>query len=185
MKLEDGHFFVTLKEWRGFKSWQEFCKIFPSHLIDELIDRDDCGCLPDWFVPLAPGVMIASDEFLRQAGHHRGMHRPRDWRKVSRHCYSRRIGGEGICWVNTLAVTRCDKHEWWMIERKVADVDEVLVFDFASIPIFTRSYASAMRLAMHCNVDNPPHGRWIKQAPDDCAGAIELARQRRIKEAFA
>ena len=72
-----------------------------------------------------------------------------------------------------------------MIERRIAGVKEVLVFDFASIPILTRSYASAMRLAMHCNVDTPPHGRWIKQAPDDCAGAIELARQRRIKEALA
>ena len=46
------------------------------------------------------------------------------------------------------------------------------------------SYKSAMRLAMYCNVDNPPHGlRWIKLAPGDCEGAIEFARQRRIDEA--
>jgi len=52
-----------------------------------------------------------------------------------------------------------------VIQRRVADFDEVLVFNFGSTPIFTRSYQSAMRLAMYCNGNNPPHGlRWIKQA---------------------
>ena len=84
-----------------------------------------------------------------------------------------------------LPVRRCDKHEWWVIERRVADVDEVLVFNFGSTPIFTRGYQSAMRLAMYCNGNNPPHGlRWIKETPDDCPGAIEFARKRRIDEAL-
>ena len=103
--------------------------------------------------------------------------------KVSRHYYSRRIGGEGFCWLNTLVVRRCDKHDWWLIERRVADVDQILVCSFGSTPIVTTSYASAMRLAMHCNVDSPPHGlRWIKQAPDDCEGAIEFAYEREVNE---
>ena len=86
---------------------------------------------------------------------------------------------------DSLAVRRCDKHEWWVIERRVADVDEVLVLSFGSTPIFTRSYQSAMRLARHCNGNNPPHGlRWIKETPDDCPGAIEFARKRRIDEAL-
>jgi hypothetical protein len=43
-----------------------------------------------------------------------------------------------------------------------------------------------MGLATHCNVDNPPHGlRWIKQAPDDCEGAIEFAYERLRNEALA
>ena len=187
MMFENGHFIVTLEEWRGFKSRHESSKMYQSHLIDELIDREKCGCFPDWFVPLAPGVMIAGDELLRQAGHHRGMHRPRGWSPFGSDYYTkviRRYRNSPLL-PDLLAVRRCDKHKWWMIERRIAEVNEVLVFDFASIPILTRNYASAMRLAMHCNVDNPQHGHWIKQAPDDCAGAIELARQRRIKEALA
>ena len=35
------------------------------------------------------------------------------------------------------------------------------------------------------NVDNPPHGLvWIKQAPDDCSGAIEFAYERCRHEAL-
>ena len=68
----------------------------------------------------------------------------------------------------------------------MASVDETLVFDFASTPILTRSYASAMRLAIYCNVSNPPHGlRWVQQAPNDCSGAIQFARKRRIEEALS
>ena len=68
----------------------------------------------------------------------------------------------------------------------MADVNETLVFGFGSTPILTRDYASAIRLATYCNDNDPPHGlRWIKRAPDDCSGAIELARQRRINEALA
>ena len=66
----------------------------------------------------------------------------------------------------------------------MADVDQVLVCCFGSTPIFTRSYTSAICLAVNCNVDNPPQGlRWIKQAPDDCQAAIEFARRRQIDEA--
>ena len=155
----DDHPDVTLSD------WQTFHKEFPPHLIDEVTDRNECGCLPDWFVPLARGVAIASDELLRKAGYHRGMRKPDGWRKIDRDCYSRVIGDQGGRWVDTLVVRRCDKHERWVIQRRVADFDEVLVFNFGSTPIFTRSYQSAMRVAMYCNGNNPPHGlRWIKQA---------------------
>ena len=84
-----------------------------------------------------------------------------------------------------LIIRRCDKHEWWIIERITGGKEEVLVCSFGSTPIVTLSYKSAMCLAMHCNVDNPPHDlRWIKLAPDDCSGAIEFARKRRIDEAL-
>jgi len=181
MLYEDGHPNVTLSEWQGFSAWQKYLKEFPPHLVDEVIDRHKCGCLPDWYVPLARGVVISSDALLRHAGHCPGMHRPRGWREVSSDCYSQVIGNMGLSWPDVLVVRRCDKHEWWAIHRRVADVDEVLVFDFGSTPIFTRGCASAMRLAMHCNVNNPPHGlRWIKEAPDDCQAAIEFARKREL-----
>ena len=113
------------------------------------------------------------------------MRRPRDWIKWDPDCYSLRVGyTKGADWPDVLVVRRCDKHEWWVIERRVGDVDQALVCSFASTPILTPSYQSAMCLAMHCNVDDPPHGlRSIKQAPDDCSSAIEFARQRRIDEA--
>ena len=58
----------------------------------------------------------------------------------------------------------------------MGDVRQALVCNFGSTPIIAPSYTSAMCLALHCNVDNPPHGlRWIKQAPDDCSSAIEFA----------
>ena len=180
MMFEEGHPNVTLSDWQAFKA-SETSR--PS-LIAEIVDRRDCGCLPDWFVPLARGVAIASDALLRRAGHRDGVRRRPGWREVDRHCYRQLTGGEGPNWPDVLIVRRCDKHEWWAIERRVADVDEVLVCSFGSTPIFTRSYQSAMRLAMHCNVDDPPHGlRWVKEAPDDCSGAIEFARRRRIGEA--
>ena len=178
--FEQGHPNVSLSDWQAFIATETSRR----SLIGEVVDRSECGCLPDWFVPLARGVAIASDALLRQAGHHDGMHRPRGWREVDRHCYRQLLGGEGPSWPDVLVVRRCDKHEWWAIERRVADVWEVLVCDFGSTPIFTRSYQSAIRVAMHCNGTNSPHGlRWIKQAPDDCSGAIEFARKRRIDEA--
>ena len=181
MFYDEDHPNVTLSDWQAFV----VSETARQSLVAEVVDRSDCRCLPTWFVPLARGVAIASDALLHQAGHHDGMSRPRDWRKVSRHCYSRVIGGGGFRWLNTLAVRRCDKHEWWVIERRVADVDQVLVCCFGSTPIFTRSYTSAICLAMYCNVDNPPHGlHWIKDAPDDCSGAIEFAYERCRHEAL-
>lgn len=183
MLYEDSHPDVMLSDWQS--AWQKYLKEFAPHLVDEVIDRHEAGCLPDWFVPLARGVVIASDELLRHAGHCHGMHRPRGWREVDPDCYSQVIGDKGVRWPDVLVVRRCDKHEWWMIERRVADVDEVLVFNFGSTPIFTRSPASAMRLATYCNVSNPPHGLlWVKQTPDDCSGAIEFAYQRDKNEAL-
>jgi hypothetical protein len=92
--------------------------------------------------------VIASDALLHQAGHYHGMHRPRGWREVSPDCCSQVIG-KGFSWPDVLVVRRCDKHEWRAIQRRVADLDEVLVFDFGSTPVFTRNCISAMRLAMH------------------------------------
>lgn len=183
MFYEDDHPDVTLSEWQGYSAWQKYLKEFPVYLVDQIIDRSECGCLPEWYVPLARGVIIASDALLHQAGHYHGMHRPPGWRQVSSDCYSQIIGYNQSDWPDALVVRRCDKHEWWAIERRVADVDEVLVFDFGSTPIFTRSYVSAMRLATHCNVNNPPHGlRWIKQAADDSEAAIDFARKRQLYE---
>jgi hypothetical protein len=78
MVFEHGHPNVTLKDWQGFKSWQKSQEVLPSHLIDEVVDRNETG-LPDRFVPLARGGAIASDHFLHQAGHYHGKRRPPGW----------------------------------------------------------------------------------------------------------
>ena len=74
--------------------------------------------------------------------------------------------------------------ERWGRTRRYENADEVLVCQFGSTPIFTRSYQSAMYLAEYCQVNGPPHGLgWIAACPDDKDGAIEFARQRREGEA--
>ena len=79
---------VSLKDWKSFVDWQKSrISAFP---IDEVIDRNDAK-LPDWFVPLARGVAIASDELLGQAGHSHGIHRPRGWHKTDQSCFVRAI----------------------------------------------------------------------------------------------
>ena len=61
--------------------WQTFRKEFSPYLIKEVIDRSEIK-LPDWFVPLARGVAIASDHLLHRAGYRPGSYRPRGWRKT-------------------------------------------------------------------------------------------------------
>ena len=153
---------ITLAEWERFRGE------FPRSLIDEVIDRD-AARLPDWFLPAAWGVGIASDELLRRAGH-QGIYRPRGWRETS--CDSYRLG----LGVQTLLVRRSENEDLWTIERwnetRRYEVDEVLGFHFGSTPIFTRTYSAAMRLAMHCHGNEPPTGlRWIKVAPEWIEGA--------------
>ena len=64
----------------SLSDWQKFDRKF-SPLIGEAIDRD-AAKLPDWLVPFAHGVFVASDTFLRTAGHRDGMRRPRGWHEA-------------------------------------------------------------------------------------------------------
>jgi hypothetical protein len=170
------HPHVTLSDWQAFK----VAEVARRSVVAEVIDRDGVYCLPEWFVPLARGVAIASDALLQRAG--RGRKYPHGWRKIDPHCCRQLTGGEGAHWPDLLIVRECDKHDWWAIQRRVADVDQVLVLDFGSTPIFTRSSASAKRLAEYCNENTPAGLRWAKEAADDCSGAIAFARQRRDVE---
>jgi hypothetical protein len=166
---------VPLSEWRAFCN-----ECLPRLIIDRVIDRNEAR-LPEWFAPLARGVAIASDTLLHEAGHRHGLLRPRGWRETSRDYFVRDIG-----W-SSLLVRESDETGLWTIERlgeaRQSEVDEVLVFEFGSTPIFTPSSQSAMRLAVYCHENVPPKGlRWIKMGPENCRGAIELARNRRINE---
>jgi hypothetical protein len=168
-----GHPDVPLRDWNAFRVG------FSRFYLDEVINRDEVP-LPEWFMPLARGVAIPSDALLRKLG-------DRDF---------------GCYWVETnsevfrmqhmtyyLQVRRCSDDNLWTVERinnaYRPTVDEVLVFCFGATPIFARTHASAMQLAMSYNFSKPPSGlRWMK-SPDDLEGfehLVKLARARRLEE---
>jgi hypothetical protein len=166
--------------------WERFCEEFPPRLIEDVIDRDK-ACLPDWFMPWAWGVVIASDELLREAGHRDGMRQPPDWREPTPHYFEHAINGRSL-----LLVSReSGETGLWTIERlgpsRRYEVDEVLGHIFGGTPLFTRSYQSAMPLAMHCHTKEPPPGlRWIKAPPENVVkGVTEFAKMRRFDERYA
>ncbi len=170
MMFEEGHPIISHSDWKGFCASQKSLKDFPSHLIGEVIDRDEAR-LPNWFVPLARGVAIASDALLRKVDHRPGMRRPRGWRETSPEYFVWNID-----WNSFLLVRESDETGLWTVERlgrarRHVDDTEVLVHLFGSTPIFTRSYQSAMRLAMHCHVNGPPlELRWIKTITNNAGG---------------
>jgi hypothetical protein len=166
--------------------WQKFVKEFPPHLIADVIDRRKIG-LPDWFVPFARGVAIASNALLREAGHRSGMYRPRGWLNYNVDMFRSMIDWDpnNARW---LLVRQCAKQGLWTIERwrkkrTHGNADEVLVHEFGSTPIFTRSYQAAMRLAMYCHENGPPVGlRWISACPENIQ---KLLDERRGNEVLA
>lgn len=170
--------------------WERFCEEFPPHLIEHALDRDK-ACLPDWFMPLAWGVAIASDELLREAGYRDGMREPGGWREATPHYFEHDIENDHWFRGSFLLVRESDETGLWTIERLAPsrryEVDQVLGHIFGGTPIFTRSYQSAMCLAMHCHIKEPPPGlRWIK-APqrNEVKGVTEFARMRRFDERYA
>ena len=178
MRIEDGHPDVSLKDWRRFIDGQLVCG--PLALINENIDRSEC-CIPNWFIPLARGAAIASATLLRLAGHSPGMGRPNGWHETSADCFLQlAVGGVlmvRMCWPANLWTVE------WLGHCCGRDDDEILVHEFGSTPIFTRSCESAMRLALYCRENRPPSGlRWIKVCPTNRDAAIELARRRRVNE---
>jgi hypothetical protein len=121
------------------KRWQRFQKQPPTVLIAEVIERSKTE-LPDWFVPWAPGVVIASDYLLRAAGHRPGSRRPSGWSPGKPDVFTKVIYG------NRLMVRGCG--EFWTVER---EIDETLGFPFGPMPVFTRTSEGAMRLAEYCH----------------------------------
>jgi hypothetical protein len=158
----------------SLSDWQKFDREF-SPLIGEVIDRDPAK-LPDWFVPFAHGIFVASEALLRTAGHRDGMRRPRGWRKAlgidADGVYVHHVARVEPCNSRWLLVRECLVQGLWMVERwterrRHGDADDILVHEFGSTPIFTRSCPAAMRLAMHCHAKEPPAGlRWTAACPD-------------------
>jgi hypothetical protein len=176
----------------SLSDWESFLRELPSDLIAEIIDQSKIG-LPDWFVPVARGVGVASDTLLLKAGHRHGMRRPRDWRFAGhRHALmSRPCSWRTTCCEvfrldvgpTTLAARRCCDQGLWTIERwdetpPYNSADQILVHPFGPTPIVTRGYQGAMRLATYCHEHGPPAGlRWTPACTPDHQDAV-LARLR-------
>ena len=137
-------------------------------IIDEVIDRDELG-IPDEYLPLARGAAIASVGLLLQA-HHDGGGRPSGWHKGNQgRVFSTVVPGQ----ILSVASFGCSR--FWSIHQKMTP--DILVFEFGSTPMLTRSEAAAMRLAMHCHLNGPPTGlRWNNPSPQDLAGALQTAK---------
>jgi hypothetical protein len=105
-----GHPDVALSDWQSFRT------DFPPRLIREVIDRSEIQ-LPDWFVPLARGVAIASDPLLHRAGYYPGAKRPPGWRK--KYCdLATKTGVPGEDGLPaTLAARQYANQLWWTVER--------------------------------------------------------------------
>src|SRR6266487_7060598 len=103
----------------SLSDWQKFDRKF-SPLIGEVIDRD-AAKLPDWFVPFAHGVFVASDAFLRTAGHRDGMGYPRGWREAQGidvdGVYVRDVDPVDRLNRRWLLVRECLVPGLWMVER--------------------------------------------------------------------
>jgi hypothetical protein len=129
------------------KCLEGFRKHTPTVLISKVIERSKTD-LPNWFVPWAPAVVIASDYLLQAAGHRPGSRRPKGWSEGEPDVFTKRKYG------NQLMVRGCG--ELWSVERHN---HEVLAFPFGPLPVFTETCQGAMRLAEYCH---PPaqEGEW-------------------------
>ena len=162
---------ITLSDWDRLR------EKFPGALISQMLNREDAG-VPDWFMPMAWGIAIASDELLHEAGDMPTS----SWQEAGYARFWHELGPR------MLLTRQCHKPRLWSIERwdtRHHGVDEVLCFPFGSTPIFTRTYAQAMRLAMHCHYHKLPPGlRWIRSPDHDLDIVTEFARIRRFDERY-
>jgi hypothetical protein len=153
------------------RDWTEFRDNPSPFLAREVIDRKETQ-LPGKFAPLARGVIIASDHLLRRAGHRCGRFGAIDdgWRKTHAEHFPLTIGRKAfIRPEGELCVRQCGR--LWTVERLgpyrwgEPENYQVLSFLFGSTPICTRSYTSAMRLAVHFEAHGLPLLRWIDEIP--------------------
>jgi hypothetical protein len=131
-----------------------------SNLFECDIDRDQTE-MPDHYLSSAPGVLIAGPAILNAIGDLPGAPAPGGWKLGTAGLSKPRRTGAG-----TLRVYRCGR--FWIVERSPlktpTDWDETLVFAFVLMPIWTRTPASAMRLAEHCDpvAQSPVAGYWAR-----------------------
>lgn len=176
MFRDEGHPDISLSDWTTFKEEFSLC------LIEEVIDRTEVKLQPR-LLPLARGVAFASTHLLGRAGYRAGSCRARGWSKLHCDVFCRDIGPD------SLVVRGYERQPLWQVERNGppgrphGHPNMMLVHNFGSTPLLTRTYQQATYLAEFCYFNDPPAGlRWVNGCPDDIKGAIDYAQRRRIHE---
>jgi hypothetical protein len=130
-----------------------------SQLFD-FLDRDATG-MPADYLPDAPGVMFAGEEFLRAAGHAPKSNGPHGWLREQPGNYRKPVGE------HVLQVRQCgnSRSNHWTVERWSLWDDqgiEALVSSGENVPIWARTRQAAMRLAEYCYpiARAPVAGHW-------------------------
>ena len=143
------------------------------------LDRAQAG-MPDYFIPEAPGVLLAGKDMLIAAGDVPGAPEPAGWspgvplmpgedgRRAWEAADFEKPSSDGE---RILRAKRFGK--FWMPERSIrvtigrGQLREVhaLVFAFGNAPIWTRDRQAAMRLAEYCDPipAAPVAGLWLPQ----------------------
>lgn len=163
--------------------WQRFRKHFPESYFETVLDRQAVG-LPDWFIPFAWGVAVASPALI-----HRVQQRPCkepswDWIPAASGESFRRC--MGAC---SLIVRLTEHDDLWTIERwsrNGPEVDEVLCFRYGWTPLYARTSDQAKCLATYCHLNGPPPGfHWVLGPQVDVNRVAKLAKQYRGSQVSA
>lgn len=122
-----------------------------SKLFPHIVDREQIE-LPSFYLPDAPGVVIASQTMLRAAGHTSNHRLPPKWKEVNPGVWRKDIGDLRLLQVRQSGDAQS---EHWMIEvlhQQWFAPPEVHAFVCASSgrPIWANTRQGAMRLAEHC-----------------------------------
>ncbi|WP_426440111.1 hypothetical protein [Bradyrhizobium genosp. P] len=121
-------------------------KQVPAMLFDPILDRTQTE-MPDYYLPSATHVSIAGPTILNALGYVSGGALPAGWKRGTSGFSKRSSTSDRMLWVQ-----RCGRY--WIIERSVAnqpDQDQALVCAFSGNPIWSRTMASAMLVAEHCD----------------------------------
>ena len=131
-------------------------------LFEHIIDRDQTA-LPLDYIRYAPGVVTASKDMLRAAGHTPGRRRPCGWKQRQPGVFRKPIDNQLFLQVRQCGDARSDH---WTVElvhkQDFSEWVDALTCAFSWRPIWAGTYQGAMRLAEHCHpLPRPPvAGRW-------------------------
>lgn len=132
-----------------------------SVLFEDFIDRDQAQ-MPRWYLPAAPGALIAGGTILSATGYRPGSYRPPGWNKSDYANFSKwSLDSTRVLWVKMCG-------DFWVLLRnefsgKPGPYTHTLTCAFSGRPIWTRRPQAAMRLAEHCDPipQAPVAGRWV------------------------
>ncbi len=132
-----------------------------SVLFEDFIDRDQAQ-MPRWYLPAAPGALIAGGTILSATGYRQGFHRPRGWKKRDYANFTKwSLDGRRVLLVRMWG-------DFWIVLRnefgaRPRPYMHTLTCAFSGRPIWTRTPQAAMWPAEHCDPipQAPVAGHWV------------------------